>query len=198
MKILALDISTTTTGFAILDENLKLRERGEFRIKDRGLSDTLYAHAIKNKVKKLVEQHNISDMVIEDVFYGKNVNNLKTWCRVHGAVGDYWYESANIEPAYIMAVSARKLNDMHGQCTKIEVQLEMAKMYKLVKDDMYYEFCGTLGKLLKDKKAKKITKNKFDYQIKKLSKEFEDAVGISEHIADAILLGRAYFKDIEK
>lgn len=197
MKVLALDISTTTTGYCILDDKLRLRQRGEFRIKDRTLSDTLYANAIKNKVKAIIEKEEIDDLIIEDVYFGKNVENLKTWCRVHGAVGDYWFEKANQEPMYMMAVSARKLNDMHGQCTKIEVQLEMAKAYKLVDEAKYYEFCGTLGKLLKEKKEKKISKNKFDYQVKKLSKEFETVTGISEHIADSMLLGRAYYKELE-
>jgi len=196
MRILALDISTTTTGFSILDENLKLKQRGEFRIKDRTLSDTLYANAIKRKVKQIVDTHEIDDLIIEDVYYGRNVNNLKTWCRVHGAVADYWYEHGNKEPFYLMATSARKLNDMHGQCTKIEVQLEMARAYKLVADDRYYDYCGRLGKLLKDKKSKKISKNKFDYQVKKISKEFEEETGVSEHVADSILLGRAYFKEL--
>lgn len=197
MKILALDISTTTTGFAILNEKLKLLKYGQFSMKERGLSDTVYAHAIKNKVKELVEAHDISDIIIEDVYFGKNIGNLKTWCRVHGAVGDYWYEHANREPAYMQAVTARKLNDIHGQCTKIEVQLEMGRMYHLIKDDCYYDYCGKLGELLKQKKAKKLTKNKFDYRIKKISKDFEDATGISEHIADSILLGLAFLKDEE-
>ena len=196
--VLALDISTTTTGYAILDEKLKLKQRGEFRIKDRTLSDTLYANAIKRKVQKIVEEENITDLVIEDVYYGKNVNNLKTWCRVHGAVGDYWYEKANIEPDYMMATHVRKLNNMHGQCTKIEVQLEMAKIYKLIKDEIYFDYCGRLSELLKNKKSKKLNKNQFDYRIGKISKTFEEETGISEHVADAILLGRAYFKDMEE
>ena len=193
IRILALDISTSTTGFAVMDEKHKLIKSGQFSMKER-LSDTRYAFSITKKVISLVKKHNITDLVIEDVFYGKNVKNIKTWCRVHGAVAMYWYNAHKIEPLFIMASEARKINHISGQATKIEVQLEMSKKYGLVEDSVYYDYCGQLSALLKDKKAKKLTKNQFDYRIKKLSKTFEDVTGISEHIADSILLALAKCK----
>lgn len=187
-KTLALDISTTTTGFAVMSANYKLLKSGQFTMKER-LSDTKYSYSITKKVEELVNKHNITDLIIEDVFYGQNIKNVKTWCRVHGAVAMFWYNKTKKEPFYIMATEARKVNDINGQATKIEVQLEMAKKYNLIDDSTYYDYCGKLSNLLKEKKSKKLNKNQFDYRIKKLSKQFEEETGISEHIADAILLG---------
>lgn len=194
-KILALDISTTTTGFAVMNKTNRLLKSGQFSMKER-LSDTKYASSITKKVVELVNKYNITDLVIEDVYYGQNVNNLKTWCRVHGAVAMFWYNKTKKEPLFIMATEARKLNGINGQATKIEVQLEMSKKFGLITDSMYYDYCGKLSILLKDKKSKKLTKNQFDYRIKKLSKSFEDGTGISEHIADSILL--ALSKNLKK
>jgi hypothetical protein len=47
---------------------------------------------------------------------------------------------------------------------------------------------------LKEKKANKLTKNQFDYRVKKLSEDFESSTSISEHIADSVVLGLAFFK----
>jgi len=194
MKTLALDISTTTTGYAILNERGALLKSGQFHMKDRGLSDTRYAHAITEKVVKLIKTQNIGNLSIEDVYYGKNIKNVKTWCRVHGAVANYWYKLTEKEPIYMMASSARSRNGLHSQCKKIEVQLAMSHEFGLVDPKIYYSYCGKLGKLLQQKENKSMSKNKFDYQMNKISKAFEDETGISEHIADAILLGKSTCK----
>jgi len=212
MKVLALDISTTTTGFAVIASKLKLIEYGQFNIKDRTLSDTMYALGIEKKVIKLATKYSLSDSIIEDVYCGKNVKSLKTWCRVHGAVGVAWYKKYKKEPVFIMAMVARKKIDIKGNAKKIEIQLEVSKRYDLIKSNCYNKYTKKFKTLIKNKAteyariekeikkkseqkiAKKKANGRCKYQIDKLSKQFEEETGISEHIADAIVLGIAYFK----
>lgn len=189
--ILALDVSTTTTGYVVINEEYALIKYGQFCIKDRHLSDIQYATVITKEVFKLVKEFKVTDLIIEDVYFGKNVGNLKTWCRVHGGVGMSWAVKHN-EPTFMMATEARRRLGINGRATKIEIQLEVAMLYRLVKNSVCIAYKSQFDDLLKSRECKKYTKNQFDYRVQKLSKAFEDETGISEHIADASVLSRAY------
>ena len=193
--ILALDVSTTTTGYVVINEQLALLSYGQFCIKDRHLTDIQYATVITKEVFKIIKHFKATDLIIEDVFFGKNVGNLKTWCRVHGAVGMSWAVKHN-EPQFMMAVEARKRVGMSGRATKIEIQLEVSKMYNLVKNSVYIAYKSQFEELVKQREGKKFTKNQFDYRVQKLSKAFEEETGVSEHIADANVLARAYLQKL--
>lgn len=196
-KLLALDVSTTTTGYVIMDEKLNLLKYGQFNIADRSLTDIQYTTVITKEVFKLVKEFKNTDLIIEDVFVGFNVANFKTWCRVHGGVGMSWAVNHN-EPHFMMAKEARPRVGLSGNATKIEIQLEVAKKYKLIKNSTYIAYNSQFQDLLEKRRAKEYTKNQFDYRIKKISKAFEDETGISEHIADANVLARAFFQKEEK
>lgn len=193
--LLALDVSTSTTGYVVMDNQLNLIKYGQFSITDRKLSDIEYATIITKEVFKIVNEFNITNLIIEDVFFGKNVNNFKTWCRVQGAIGMSWAVKHNA-PVFMMAVEARRRTQIRGQATKIEIQLEVCETYKLINNGRYIAYHSQFEDLLEKRQSKKYTKNQFDYRVKKLSKAFEDETGISEHIADANLLARAYFDKI--
>lgn len=192
-KLLALDVSTTTTGYVIMDEKLNLLKYGQFSITDRSLTDIQYTTIITKEVFKLVKEFKNTDLIIEDVFVGFNPSNFKTWCRVHGGVGMSWAVNHN-EPHFMMAKEARPRVGLGGNATKIEIQLEVANKYKLIKNSTYIAYNTLFQDLLIKRKAKEYTKNQFDYRIKKISKAFEDETGISEHIADANVLARAFFQ----
>ena len=192
--VLALDVSSTTTGYAVIDSKARLIEYGQFTIKDRELSDTMYGVTIADKVLQLVEKHKVVDVMVENIFYSRNPDYFRRWARVHGSISLAWYKKSKKEVKYMMAITARPKVGINGHATKIEIQLAMAKKYGLVKDEIYYDFCSRFDALLKQKKNKELTKNKFDYKVGKLSKEFEEVVKLSEHQADSMVLGLAYFK----
>jgi len=191
--LLALDVSTTTTGYCVMDQNLKLLNYGQFSIVDRGLTDIQYTTLITKESFQIINRHNINDLIIEDVFFGKNIGNLKTWCRVHGGIGMSWAVKHN-EPNFMMASEARRRLGINKNSTKIEIQLEVAKWYNMIKNCTHNKYKKQFEDLLEKRKSKQYTKNQFDYRIKKISKLFEEETGISEHIADSIVLGRAFFQ----
>jgi crossover junction endodeoxyribonuclease RuvC len=194
MKVLALDVSTSTTGFAVVDSNLKLLDYGQFTIKDRTLSDTMYTVEITDKALALAEKYKVDGIVIEDIYFSKQPQLFRRWARVHGGMALTWYKKTKKEPVFIMAISARPKAGINGKATKIEVQLEITKRYNLVKAATYTEYLSKFNEALKEKKANKLTKNQFDYRVKKLSEAFEEQTNISEHIADSVVLGLAFFK----
>lgn len=212
MKVLALDVSTTTTGFAIMDSHLKLIEYGQFSIKNRELSDTMYAVGITDKSIKLAEKYNVDNIVIENIFYAKNPHYFRRWARVHGALALEWYKKTKKEPTFIMAIEARPKVGLSGQAKKIEIQLEMSYRYKLIGKTTYYKYLKIFNEftdqkkkdieqIKKDikskteqKKLKKKINSKYKYAVAKLSKAFEKDNKISEHEVDSIVLGIAYFK----
>ena len=210
MKVLALDVSTSTTGFAVIDDKLKLWEYGQFTIKDRTLSDTMYTVEITDKALALTEKYKVDAVIIEDIFC-VDPKVFRRWARVHGGMAITWYKKTKKEPTFMMAVSARPKTNISGKAPKIEVQLEISKRYNLVDKAIISKYLKafktlveekenkikTTEKEVKDKKKqveeKKKINGKFKYAASKLSEEFEK-VGISEHQADAIVLGIAYFK----
>lgn len=192
-KVLALDVSTSTTGYVLMDEKLNLLKQGQFNIEDRNLTDIQYATGITKEVFKLIKEFKPTNLIIEDVFVGFNPDNFKTWNRVHGGVGMSWAVKHN-EPDFMYAKEARSRVGLSGNATKIEIQLEVTKKYKLVKNSIHIAYQTQFDELLNKRKAKEYTKNQFDYRIKKISKAFEEETGISEHIADANVLARAYFQ----
>jgi Holliday junction resolvasome RuvABC endonuclease subunit len=212
MKVLALDVSTSTTGFAVVDSNLKLLEYGQFTIKDRTLSDTMYTVEITDKSLSLAEKYKVDAIIIEDIFC-VDPKVFRRWARVHGGMAITWYKKAKKEPVFMMAVSARPKTNISGKASKIEVQLEISKRYNLVDKATYSQYSKafnilveekeikikTIEKEIKDKKKqteeKKKISSKFKYAVSKLSSEFENiGAGPSEHISDAIVLGIAFFK----
>lgn len=193
--VLALDVSTTVTGYVLMDEGLNLLKQGQFSIEDRTLTDIQYTTVITKEVFKLIKEFKPTDLIIEDVFVGFNPANFKTWCRVHGGVGMSWAVKHN-EPNFMMAKGARPRVGLSGNATKIEIQLEVTKQYKLIKNSVYIAYDTQFQELLKKRKSKEYNKNQFDYRIKKISKAFEEETGISEHMADANVLARAFFQKL--
>lgn len=192
-KLLALDVSTTTTGFTVMNEKLEVLHYGQFNIEDRGLTDIQYTTVITKEVFKIVKEYDITDLIMEDVYVKFNPKNFKTWCRVHGGVGMSWAVNHN-EPHFMMAVEARPRVGLSGKATKIEIQLEVCQRYKIIKNSVYIAYKTQFDELLEKRKKKVYTKNQFDYRIKKISKTFEEETGVSEHIADANVLARAFFQ----
>ena len=64
-KLLALDQSSRITGWAIFD-NGKLEKYGKFNAEAAGtIPERL--HYIKNKIKTLIEENEITEVVLEDI-----------------------------------------------------------------------------------------------------------------------------------
>ena len=94
-KILALDQSSRITGWSIFDEG-ELVQFGKFNAELAGTSIADRLHYIRNKVRKLIEENNITAVVLEDIqMQGNVVNNVqtfKTLAEVFGVISELLVE----------------------------------------------------------------------------------------------------------
>ena len=111
--ILGLDISTSITGYAIVDEDGKIVEVGNWDTRNKNKFPDLFSKAlyIKNKLKEL-------DYPIDHVFIEPALNmfmmgrssshTISTLTKFNGIVSWMCYEEFGVKPEYIPAISARK------------------------------------------------------------------------------------------
>lgn len=79
--ILALDVSTTSTGYALYVGD-KLTKFGF--IKPTGKDWLVRVRKMADKVTKLDEEYSIDTVVIEDTFFLKNIKTVKKLCLAQG------------------------------------------------------------------------------------------------------------------
>ena len=111
--ILGLDISTSITGYALVDEDTgQLIEYGSFNLKkckdmfEKGLF-------IKGNLVELLQRHEVSKIFIEQPFTffnsgGSSGKTMATLQRFNGIVSWIVYELLYIIPDYVGATKARK------------------------------------------------------------------------------------------
>lgn len=76
-NILALDQSSRTSGYAIFRDG-QLYSHGTFTVTDSDIGDRLYK--IRSKVLELIEDFDIDEVVLEDIYMdGQRVNNVNTF-----------------------------------------------------------------------------------------------------------------------
>ena len=113
--ILGLDISTSITGYTILDENNKIIEIGHWDTKNKNHFPSLFLKSafIKEKLNEIAEQHAINNIFIEPALnmfmMGKSSSHtISTLTKFNGIISWLCYEKFGITPEYIPAISARK------------------------------------------------------------------------------------------
>ena len=111
--ILGLDISTSITGYSIVDFDGKVIEIGHWDTRNKNKFTDFYdkAHFIKNKLSEL-------DYPIDHIFIEPALNmfmmgrssshTISTLTKINGIVSWFCYEEFGIKPEYIPAISARK------------------------------------------------------------------------------------------
>lgn len=76
-NILALDQSSRTSGYAIFKDG-ELFDYGHFTFEDINMGVRL--HKIKNKIKSLIDEYDIDEVIFEDIYMdGQRVNNVQTF-----------------------------------------------------------------------------------------------------------------------
>ena len=86
-NILALDQASITSGYSVF-KNGKLHTFGKFTFNDSDLGERLCK--IKNKIIELIEEHEIDELIFEDIQLQnniqQNVHTFKTLAEVYGLI----------------------------------------------------------------------------------------------------------------
>lgn len=182
---IGLDLSYRAVGIAILSsrslkyDSLIIKEKLDQFDNTKRIVDWIFEQIDPY----LFKEH---QLVIEDVFYGRNFKAVKLAARVQGAVTNKYYTVTNQKPIYKMAVSARKAVGVRARASKSEIQQFIIEKFKLGK------LSNSIKKDIKDTlilyKEKSISSSIFKNTMGRISTRIKKETGINEHVADAILL----------
>ena len=129
--ILGLDISTSITGFCILDGDGEIIRSDVWDIRNKNRFKSIFQKAeyIKDGLRDMKVQYPIEKVFIEKpfIFFGSGGSSGKTMAalqRFNGIVSWICYEVFEQPPQYFTAQQARKLNEIkipRGNNTKKEI-----------------------------------------------------------------------------
>lgn len=156
-KLLALDQSSRITGWAIFD-NGKLVNYGKFNAEVVGANIGDRLEFIRNKIRKLIEDNQIDEVIMEDIqMQGNVVNNVQTFkvlAEVFGVISELLIEM-KIPQSAVLASSWKSALGIKGRARaeqKQNAQKLITKIYNIsVIQDIADAICIGLAFLLKDK-----------------------------------------------
>ena len=201
--ILALDLSTSCTGIAHFSEYDGTLLKYTDIVPDPKL-DSFYKirYIVRELTKEFLEAEHL---VVEGIFLntfaaGKhNVTGFELLARLSGAVIDQYISIKGILPTLMKASEARPLVGLKASCQKAEVQLWVIKNYTNFNFHPVIElddFDAMIDAAYAELNTKQIKRPVFKSRMEKISKLIQEASGIGEDKADAILLGAAYVQRI--
>lgn len=192
MSILCLDLSTKCTGWTKFTKDGKLKKRGQITpAKDIDIYHKI--QYVTDQIKSLYS--NVDTVVIEGLYYGKNVQSLLVLARLSGAVIYSWMSYKFKLPIIYTASHARKLAGIKGNSHKAEIQVYVIKKYKYAPKKVIEEYEEVIAETQLALKNKKIKRSAYKYRLTKLSKRIDEETGISEDQADAVILGLAFAEE---
>lgn len=110
--ILGLDVSTSSTGWAILDDSGTLVEMGSFKLtKHDNLFDK--AQAVREGLLVLKQKHQVTKISIEEPLQGfrrgmSSAHTLLTLARFNGIVSWLAFDVFSVKPIFFDSTSARR------------------------------------------------------------------------------------------
>lgn len=198
MSILALDLSTACTGWAIYNDTGELCDYDSI-VPDDKLHNFEKIKYIVDTLKPNMEV--VEHLVVEGIFLNTftgglhNVTGFELLARLSGAVINSWLQIHKTIPTLYKATEARKLVGIKGTCQKAEVQLwaiENFHVGELGGEDVLENWHCLIDAEYASLNAKEMTRPTFKLHMSKISKTIEEETGIGEDVADAVLLGRSY------
>lgn len=128
MKILALDASFTSTGYAVLNSKMDVIECGKVTPKEK-LPDSKRISEICEKCEELIVKYSISKVVIEEQYVKRNMNTALKLSRLFGAIM-YLTNIMDVELIPIEASKIRKILLGDGKADKEEIAEYVLYTYK--------------------------------------------------------------------
>lgn len=117
--ILALDASISSTGYAVINVNTTLVEFDKITTKPKDAEDDRI-FKIANKVKELIQSYNVTTVVMEAQFLGRNVKTAMQLSRLRGAI-IFVCKLLNVELIHLTPCEIRKFLFDNGSASKEEV-----------------------------------------------------------------------------
>lgn len=195
MSYLCLDLSTKCSGWSLFSNDGKLKDYGRIE-PDKKIPNFFKIHYIVEKIKPLFDD--VENLIIEDIFYGKNVKSLIFLGRLSGAVANAWVDYKYTQPLFLNASSARaKVEGLKGNFHKSEIQVFILDKYKFAEKKKIKEYQKMIDDLRESYDKKELKRGQYKYRLDKVSELIDKETQIGEDIADSLVLGLA-FKEMNK
>ena len=193
---IGLDLAFRTCGIAILKEDKLFYD--SHVIKGRTLSNMAIQWEMTEWIFDQLEDYLLEDneLILEDIFKGRNFEALKNTARTQGAVVDRYLRitfNKNF-PVYKMATTVRTTMGIPIQAPKVAIQLWAINKFNLgslevdfqknitSKIEQYYGVVNSKCKVdMKKKKILKRTLSEYSVRVARIT-------GVDEHMGDAIVL----------
>jgi len=114
-KILSFDVSSVSTGWAVLSDECVIVASGKIVPMDVGIDITQRLFYLRQMVICLLQLYEYPNTVLIEETYMKNVTTLKVLSQFVGIVRETCYEFANTEPIFISPNSVRSFYKVKGK-----------------------------------------------------------------------------------
>jgi crossover junction endodeoxyribonuclease RuvC len=140
MIILSLDISSTSTGWAVLETGTtdKLVEYG--LIKPDGMDVIRRLYFFGNEIKKLIEKYKPNEICIEEVVLVRGPVIMRTLASFRGVALFQAYSYQKKDITTFEPPSWKKIIGLGGFAKKCEIQLYICEYFKLMNDEKISEY----------------------------------------------------------
>ena len=181
MSYLCLDLSYKSTGYAAFSKDGKLTRKGKI-VPAKEIDKSLKIHYIVGKIKTLFK--GMDNLVIEDVYVGKNPESVIWLARLSGGVIAAWVDYKYTKPKLYKATEARALAGAKGNAHKAEIQVFVLEKYKYISAAKLNVYKNAIKGIKELYKEGQYSRGKYKYRLEKLSKQIEEETGMGEDAAD--------------
>lgn len=130
MKTLAFDISSSITGWSVID-NGKLTDYGVIQpLKTMSITQRLYTFG--NEIEKVIDRCKPDEIVIEEVIQVQGITVMRTLARFNGVAIYQCYKYQKREVTLLEPSLWKKAMGLRGSATKIEIQIKVCETFKLL------------------------------------------------------------------
>lgn len=192
MVLLGLDVSSKSTGWAIL-ENDKLIEYGKINPTDI----TFHCQKLNLffiEINKLLNKYQPDEVAIEETVYVKNSKAFRVLTRTQAMALLAAYQYLRNEPKlYEPSHWKKQLDGCKGNSKKCEIQLAVCRKYNLLSNNRIEFFENKIVEIKNGEYNKKEKNKKYS----KMSIEIYSETGINNDIADAIGIVNALKEELK-
>jgi len=152
MKILGLDISSSCTGWSIINNGKLIEYNTISPVGSMGVTQRLYFFG--NKIKEIIDTHKPDEVAAEETILVRGPKIMRTLARFSG-VAFYWaYAHQKREIATYEPSMWKKNLGLRGNAKKPEIQLKVCERFNLLEKDRVLAYSVILSDI--DEQDKKI------------------------------------------
>jgi crossover junction endodeoxyribonuclease RuvC len=130
MRVLNLDLSLSSTGFSIIDEEYNLITYGTIQTKAKDNTEEERLHIIGKRIDELIKEYNVTDVCVEASYKSVNVKTTQQLAKLLG-ISMYLSVDNDIKVTTVNPSTARKSILGNGSAKKEEVA-------KFIQDNYWY------------------------------------------------------------